>query len=136
MNTETIQGARTNAGNPAEPPKIFSDQAAQSTDKAIRSTQRVANEALTGLANTAQDMRDEAAPLLNRAAVEAHTLTQRGLAAVRNGSHQLQDRTRRASASTAAYVRDRPVTAMLIAGATGAAVMSMINLVRRSRGPG
>jgi hypothetical protein len=32
-----------------------------------------------------------------------------------------------------AYIRDEPVKAMLIAAATGAALMALINLVSRSR---
>ena len=53
--------------NPSEQSNRIADQAAMSADHAIRSTQRVANEALDSLAGSVQDMRHQAAPLLNRA---------------------------------------------------------------------
>ncbi len=124
------------ASKPQEQTNRLADQVAESADHAIRSTQRVANEALDGMADTVQDIRHEAAPLLNRAAEQASTLKQRGLDAVRNSSHQLQDKAQRASASTVKFVRDRPIRAMVIASAAGAALTAITGLFRRSRDRG
>ena len=111
----------------------LADQAAQTADQAIKATQRVANEALDKLAGSVQDMRHQAAPLLNRATDQAAAMAQRGVDAVREGSQQLRDKALRASDNTVSYVRGEPVKAMLIAAATGAALMALISLMTRSR---
>ena len=109
------------------------DQAARSADNAIKSTQRATNDALDSLAGTVQDVRNEATPLLNRATEQASALAQRGVNAVRDSSQQLRDRAVRASDSTVMYIKDEPLKAMLIAAATGAALMALVGLLSRSR---
>ena len=111
----------------------LADQAAQSADNAIRSTQRVTHDALDSLAGTVQDVRNEATPLLNRATEQASALAQRGVNAVRDSSQQLRDRAVRATDSTVMYIKDEPLKAMLIAAATGAALMALVGLLSRSR---
>ena len=111
----------------------LADQAAQSADNAIKATQRVANQALDGLADSVQDLRQQAAPLLNRTAEQAGALAQRSVDAVRDGTQQLRDKALRASDSTVNYVKEEPVKAMLIAAATGAALMALVNLMSGSR---
>lgn len=90
--------------NPLESSRALSSQVAQSTEQAIQSTQRMAHEALDNLADTVQD-----------------------------ASHQVRSQARQASRSTVRYIRDEPVKAMLIAAASGAALMALINLVGHSR---
>lgn len=121
------------ANKPFEQPASMADQAAQSADQAIRSTQRVANEMLDGAAGRVETLRSQAEPLINRATEQASALAQRGIDAVRDSSQQLRDKALRASDSTVNYVKDEPVKAMLIAAATGAALMAMISLMTRSR---
>ena len=121
---------------PLEQANGLADQAALSADHAIRSTQRVANEALDSLAGSVQDMRDQAAPLLNRANEQAVAMARRGVDAVRDTSQHLRDRAHRASEGTVTYIRGEPVKAMLIAAATGAALMALIGLMTRSRDRG
>jgi ElaB/YqjD/DUF883 family membrane-anchored ribosome-binding protein len=114
-------------------PNSLADKAAQSADNAIKSTQRVANAALDSLADTVQDVRHQAAPLLNRASEQASALMQRGVDSVRDTSQRLRDNALRVSDSTVTYIKDEPVKAMLIAAATGAALMALISLMTRSR---
>ena len=111
------------------------DQAAASADHAIKSTQRVANEALDSLSGSVQDIRNQAAPMLNRTSDQIGALAQRGVDAVRDSSQQLREKALRASDSAVGYVKDEPVKAMLIAAATGAALMALLGLMARSRRP-
>jgi len=111
----------------------FADQAAQGADSAIKSTQRFANEALDNLSEKVGEVRDQAAPVLNRVAEKAETLARRGLEAVKDSSQVVRDKALRASDSTVAYIKDEPVKAILIAAATGAALMALISLMTRSR---
>jgi ElaB/YqjD/DUF883 family membrane-anchored ribosome-binding protein len=111
------------------------DQAAASADHAIKSTQRVANDALDSLSGSVQDIRNQAAPMLNRTSDQIGALAQRGVDAVRDSSQQLREKALRASDSAVGYVKDEPVKAMLIAAATGAALMALLGLMARSRRP-
>jgi ElaB/YqjD/DUF883 family membrane-anchored ribosome-binding protein len=115
-----------------EPSSSIADQMSQSADDAIRSTQRLANETVDGLAHTMQDMRTQAAPLLSRASEQVSTLAQRGVDSVRETSQHLREKTRDAADGTVQYVKDEPVKAMLIAAATGAALMALVSLISRS----
>jgi ElaB/YqjD/DUF883 family membrane-anchored ribosome-binding protein len=111
----------------------LADHAAQSAELAIKSTQRVANEALDGLSDSVQDARTQVPPLLNRATEQASALAHRGLDAVRNGSQQLREKAVHASDVSATYIKNDPIKAVLIAAATGAALMALVSLISRSR---
>lgn len=121
------------AGKSLDQPNSVSDAVAQSADNAIKSTQRVANEALDTLAGTVQDMRHQAAPLINRATEEAGALAKQGVDTVRESARQLRLKARQASETTVSYIKHEPVKAMLIAAATGAALMALITLMTHSR---
>lgn len=109
------------------------DQAAQGADSAIKSTQRYANDSLNSLSDKVQDVRDQAAPVLNRVAEKAETLARRGVDAVKDSSAQIREKALRVSDSTVGYIKDEPVKSILIAAATGAALMALVSLMTRSR---
>jgi len=118
---------------PTESSNPLTEQAAQSADRAIQASQRVTNRAFDSLAGSVQDLKHEVAPMLNRATGEVSAFAQRGLDAVRQGSQQLQDQARRASDSSMDYVRHEPLKSILIAAATGAALMALVGMLSRSR---
>lgn len=111
------------------------DQAATSADHAIKSTQRVANETLDSLADRVQDVRDEAEPMFSHTGEHIGAMAQRGVDAVRDSSQHLRDKALHASEGAVGYIKDEPVKAMLIAAATGAALMALLSLMARSRRP-
>lgn len=125
-----------NTDNPLDQPNVFADRTAQSVDKTIRATQRVANDALNTLAGSVEDMRQQAAPLLNRATEQVNTLAQQGMDTIRDTSQQLREQALRVTDSTVGYIKEEPVKAMLIAAATGAALMALLSLMSRSRDRG
>lgn len=108
------------------------DQAAQTADHAIKSTQQAANEALESLAGAVHDLQHQAAPLLGRASDQVSALAQRGVDSVRHTSHQLRVKAAHASDNTVNYIKDEPVKSILIAAAVGAALMALISLISRS----
>ena len=108
------------------------DQAAQTADNAIKSTQRAANTALDSLANTVQDVRDQAAPAYDRLKGQTQDLANRGMEALRDTTRQVRDTATKASDQTLGYIKDEPLKAVLIAAATGAALMALISLMSRS----
>ena len=112
------------------------DQAADSAHNALRSTQGVANQAFDRLSDKIESARDHAVPLINRLTSQAENAAQRGVGAVRDASAQVREKALKASDSTVSYIKDEPVKAMLIAAATGAALMALIGLLSRSRNAG
>jgi len=111
----------------------LADQATQGAENAIRSTQRVANDALDQLSQGADSVRTKATPVINRVAGEAEQLARRGIDAVRDGSQQLRDKAQRATDSTIGYIRDEPVKSVLISAALGAGLMAILAMLTRSR---
>ncbi len=118
---------------PSQQTNGIADQVAASADNAIQATQHAANEALDSLANSVVELRNQAAPLLNRANVQVHDLLQTGLEGVRHTTQQVTDSAKRARDGTVSYVRDEPVKSMLIAAATGAALMALISMMSHSQ---
>ncbi len=81
-----------------------------------------ADHALDGLSNKLHTAKDQ-----------ANNLGQRGIDAMREGTQHLRDTAHRASDHTLHYVKDEPVKALLIAAATGAALVALLSLMSRSR---
>jgi len=111
----------------------LADQAASSADSAIGATQRTANEALSSLSDKVQDVRDQAAPVINRVTAKAEELARRSADAVRDSSQQLKERAYRAQDMTVGYIKDEPLKSILIAAAAGAALMALVSLLSRDR---
>jgi ElaB/YqjD/DUF883 family membrane-anchored ribosome-binding protein len=118
---------------PAAAANRLVDQAAQGTDDTIRATQRVANDALDRLSDKVHEAHGKPAPKLVRIAEQAETLAKRSAEALRDGTHQVREKAVVASDRTIAYIKDEPVKAVLIAAATGAAMVALANLISRSR---
>ena len=110
----------------AEQGQDMADKAAGTAQSAIQSTQRAADNALDSLSSKVEDLRGQAAPLLNRVSSQAEAAARRGIEAVRDTSQQLREKALRASDSAVGYVKDEPIKAMLIAAATGALLMGLV----------
>lgn len=119
--------------NTAEPANTLADQAANSATDTIKATQRAANSTLDSLTNTVQDLRKQAAPLLNRAAESANAYLRQGLDAVHEGSDKVRAQAHNASVRTVNYIKDEPVKAILIAAAAGAVLTALVQIASRSR---
>ena len=109
------------------------DQAADTASSAIRSTQNVTNEAFDRLSDKVGEVRDQAGPAVSRLTTQAEALAKRGVEAVRDTSAQLREKALQATDTTVGYIKDEPVKSMLIAAATGAALMGLVGLMTRSR---
>ncbi len=112
-------------------PSQFVEGAAAGATSAVEQIDR-AEEAHRHLAEEAHDLADRARPAIDRLVKNAENLARRGIDSARDGSQQLRDRAARATDSTVNYIKDEPVKAMLIAAATGAALMALMALLNRS----
>lgn len=111
----------------------LADAAAQGADDAIRSTQRVAGDALDRLSGSVHDMHERASPRLMRMAEQAEDLMRRGADAMRDRSASMREAAYRASDQTRTYIRDEPLKSVLIAAAAGAVAVALANLLSRRR---
>lgn len=75
----------------------------------------------------------KAGQLMENASEEAGAAAHRSVKAVRGATHQLHDQASRASGSMVKYIQREPIKSVLIAAATGAALMALVNLLVRSR---
>jgi ElaB/YqjD/DUF883 family membrane-anchored ribosome-binding protein len=81
----------------------------------------------------AGDLASQAAQSADHAIKTSQRAVNDALSTVRDASGQLRDLAQHTSDGTARYVRNEPVKAMLIAAATGAALMALVSLVSHSR---
>jgi len=105
------------------------DQAATAANQGINAS----HEALDGLAGGVKTLRDKVSPHLDGVTQQAGAMLDRGIGALRDSSQQLRVKARQASDGTTQYIQQEPVKAMLIAAATGAALMALIGLMTRTR---
>ncbi len=117
----------TNASIPTSIPT--SSQINETSESARRAT----GEALGHVEAAAHSMRDRIEPTVARLASQAETLARRGLDAVRDSASQVRERATSMGDSTVRYVKDEPVKAVLIAAATGAALMALVSLISAAR---
>ena len=110
----------------------ITDQAAQGTEHAIRAAQHAANEALATLANTMESLRKQASPWLSQSGDDLGNLAQRGLDRANHAAHRLQTRALQASSDVEHLIVKDPLKAVLVAAASGAALMALLTLVTRS----
>jgi ElaB/YqjD/DUF883 family membrane-anchored ribosome-binding protein len=121
--TKTFGQQATNVG----------DQATTVANDAAKAAERTIDSAAETLSSKIEDVRAQAGPLINRVSQQAEAAAKRGMEVVRDSSQQLREKAMKATDTTVAYVKDEPVKSMLIAAATGAALMGLISLMGRSR---
>jgi ElaB/YqjD/DUF883 family membrane-anchored ribosome-binding protein len=109
------------------------DQASQTADQALKSTQQAANEALQSLSQAMHDLHHQVSPMVGHATDQVSSLAHRGIDGVCESSHQLRVKAEHASENTVNYIRHEPMKSVLIAAATGAALMALISLVSHTR---
>ena len=109
------------------------DQAADTASSAIRQTKNVANSTLDRLSDKVDSAREQAAPLIDRLSTQAQDVARKSADAVRDTTAQLREKASRAQETTVGYIKDEPVKSMLIAAATGAALMALLSITSRSR---
>ena len=110
----------------------LADKANQSAQDAIKSTQGLVSDALNDLSGRADNLRNDAKPVIDRVGRQASAIAQRSADAIRERSQQLRDTALQASDRAVDYIRDEPVRSVLMAAATGAALMGLVALLARS----
>lgn len=81
--------------------------------------------------NSAEDWRDEAAPVIDRLADRATQVVRNSADWMRDNSDRMRTEVARASDRSLSYVRDEPVRALLMAAAAGALVLALVRMLGR-----
>lgn len=87
----------------------------------------------TAMEQTTNGIAAHVTPIVDRVTDQATALAQRGVDAINDTSRRLRDKALNASDSTVQYIQTEPYKAVLIAAATGAALMALVSLLSRSR---
>ena len=81
----------------------------------------------------ASNLADQVAQSADHAIKTSQHVANDAIDAVRDTSRQLRNTAQHASDSTVRYIRNDPIKAILIAAATGAALMALVSLASHSR---
>lgn len=84
-------------------------------------------------AETSSALMDQAAHAADRVARSSQNLANGVVDSLRDTSHLLRVKAEHASDKTVRYIQHEPVKALLMAAATGAALMALVSLISRSR---
>jgi ElaB/YqjD/DUF883 family membrane-anchored ribosome-binding protein len=117
---------------PPSSPNGLTDRALQAADQAILGTGAAASAAIDHLAVGVHHLQDQASDAVEQAASRAESLMHEGTQALRQGSRLLRDSARSASTQTQDYIEREPLKAVLIAAASGAALVALWSLLARS----
>jgi ElaB/YqjD/DUF883 family membrane-anchored ribosome-binding protein len=111
----------------------LADKAADKVQGGIRDATQAGKEAGAALSNTVDELRQDAAPALNKALDRARSMGRQSVDAVGDAAQRTRDAASYASDSVIAYTKENPVNALLIAAAAGALLLSLINVLKSTR---
>ena len=106
--------------------------AAQAAEHSMRSMQRATQQGLDRMADEMDDVRAQTSSTLKQLTRDAESMRHRSMDAVRDGSHQLREKSAHMRDATTTYIQHEPVKSMLMAAAVGAALMGLVALFSRS----
>ncbi len=111
----------------------LTDDAAKTADRAIASTKRAADSALDTVSDKLDDLKQSSADAASSLAAQIDDLAHRAVALAKQAGSGVRKQAELTGERTVGYVKDEPVKAMLIAAATGAALVALMGIMSRSR---
>lgn len=105
---------------------------ANATEQTLRSTQRAVQQGMDSFSSEMNDARAQGRTGLKQLLSGTGDLATHGLEAVREGAHQVREKSAHLRDATTTYIQHEPVKSMLIAAAAGAALMGLIALFSRN----
>lgn len=107
--------------------------AANKIQEGIQSAQQATSKALDKTSDKVDEAKNTVTPFLDKASDQAQKLLQQGREKFNDASQIVREKAVQASDTAVGYARDEPMTALLIAAATGALLMGLISMMARSR---
>jgi ElaB/YqjD/DUF883 family membrane-anchored ribosome-binding protein len=109
--------------------KDIVDTAASGIQGAIRETKRAIDKAADQMSGKVEDLRADSKPVIRKLSDRAQSFAE----GARDTGRQFRDATGRASDSVISFTQENPVKAILVAAASGAALITLIRAIARSR---
>ena len=122
----------TTGNSPKAGSRSTADEAADAVKDGIRSAQKGLGQAADSVAGKVDQLRDQAAPALERASAKTQEVGEKGKDALTDSSRLIRDRALEASDAAVAYAKEEPMKALLIAAAAGALLMGLLAMMVRS----
>ena len=114
------------------PSQEATDTLATTAQGSIGSMQGAANKAFEHASDTVDELKDHAAPLLDKVGEQAQKLMQQGRQVFSDTSREARDKVLQASDLAVDYAKEEPIKALLIAAAAGALLMGLVSMMARS----
>jgi ElaB/YqjD/DUF883 family membrane-anchored ribosome-binding protein len=112
--------------------QAMADKAADKVQSGIREAKQGVNSAAASASNKVESLRSGTGPALDKAADRAQGLLGQGIDAVSDATRRARDFASDTQDSVVTYTREKPVTALLIAAAAGAVLITLIRALSPS----
>jgi ElaB/YqjD/DUF883 family membrane-anchored ribosome-binding protein len=106
--------------------QAFADKTADKVQSGIRDAKQGVNAAASSASNKVESVRSGAGPTLDKVSDKAQGLFNQGIDAVSDATRRAQEFASDAQDSIVTYTRQKPVKALLIAAAAGAALITLM----------
>jgi ElaB/YqjD/DUF883 family membrane-anchored ribosome-binding protein len=106
--------------------QAFADKAADKLQSGIREVKQGVNSSASAASNKVEAMRSATGPALDKASDTAQGLLRQGIDAASDATRKAQDFASDAQDSIVTYTRQKPIKALLIAAAAGAALITLV----------
>jgi ElaB/YqjD/DUF883 family membrane-anchored ribosome-binding protein len=113
--------------------QAFADKAADKLQSGIRDAKQSVSSAASSASNKVEAMRSGVGPAIDNASDKAQGLLRQGRDAVSDATRKAQDFASDAQDSIVTYTRQKPVKALLIAAAAGAALITLMRAFSSSK---
>jgi ElaB/YqjD/DUF883 family membrane-anchored ribosome-binding protein len=124
----------TIASNFPKTSQALAEKAADKAQAGIRNAQESVRDAGNALSAKVTDVRDEAMPVIRKAAGRAQSKAQQGFDAVSDVADQARDIAASTADAIVSYTKRNPVQALAIAAAAGALLYGAMKALRSYRG--
>jgi ElaB/YqjD/DUF883 family membrane-anchored ribosome-binding protein len=113
--------------------QTLADKAADKVQGGIRDAQHAAKDAGSTLSNKVEELRGDTGSVLANAVDRIQSLGKQGIDAVSDAAQRTRDAASDTADSVVRYTKKNPMTALMIAAASGALLLTLIKVLRPSR---
>ena len=99
----------------------------------VKNGQALADKAADKVQGSIRDAKQAAGPAVDNAINRVRSMGRQGMEAVGDAAQRTRDAASYASDSIVTYTRENPVKALLIAAASGALLLSLLNVIKSTR---
>jgi ElaB/YqjD/DUF883 family membrane-anchored ribosome-binding protein len=113
--------------------QALADKAADKAQGGIRDAQQAAKDAGSTLSSKVEELRSDTGSALTKAVDRVQSMGKQGIDAVTDAAQRTRDVATDTAGSIVRYTKKNPMSALMIAAASGALLLSLIRVLRPSR---